>query len=482
MNDAMTTATPDSRPTLPDNAPRPTLELRHAVALIVGIVIGAGIFKAPAVVAQLTGNAVWMFGVWTLGGLISFVGALCYAELATTYPSSGGDYHFLQRAYGKPLAFLFGWARLSVITTGSIAILAFVFGDYMNQVISLDWILPRSGGTLHACIAVLGLSWANLHHVRTGMAAQTWLTVLQVIGLFLIVGAAILLFGINPANALTADKGAPTSPEMGAVGLAMIFVLLTYGGWNEAAYISAEMKTHRLMVGALALSIIIITVLYLLVTWAYWQVLGLPGMAKSHTIAAEVMRIAMGAPGEKIISLIIAVATLTSINGTIIVGARTSYAIGKDWRILRKLGVWDAARHTPSNAIVVQCIMTLLLLAVGAFTGSGFIAMVEFTAPVFWAFFLLAGISLFVLRIREPSVPRPFTVPLYPLLPLVFCTSCAYMLWSSLSYVYSQSLGGLNAAWIGVMVMAFGIILFGLARRFSPENTSTVSQPLQKDP
>jgi amino acid transporter len=469
-NNTLTIAMADSCPNAPENTPAPILGLCPAVSLIVGIVIGAGIFKAPAVVAQLTGNTLWMFGSWVLGGLLSFVGALCYAELATAYPSSGGDYHFLQRAYGRPLAFLFGWARLSVITTGSIAILAFVFGDYMNQVVPLDPFLPFSGAILYAFIAVLALSVANLHHVRTGMAAQTWLTVLQVIGLFLIIGAAMLLSGTDAVSRPPAGDAlfAPI-PEAGVAGLAMIFVLLTYGGWNEAVYISAEMKTPRLMVGALALSLLIITALYLLVTWAYWQVLGLQGMAKSRAIAAELMRIALGAPGEKIISLIVAIATLTSINATIIVGARTSYAIGKDWRVLRKLGVWDATRHTPVNALVTQCVATLLLLFAGALTGSGFVAMVEFTAPVFWAFFLLAGISLFVLRIREPATSRPFTVPLYPVLPLVFCASCTYMLYSSLSYVYNQSLGGLNAAWIGVIVMAFGIILFFLARWFDPK-------------
>jgi amino acid transporter len=142
-----------------------------------------------------------------------------------------------------------------------------------------------------------------------------------------------------------------------------------------------------------------------------------------------------------------------------IVGARTSYAAGRDWPVLSHLGRWDAARGTPANALRVQCIAALLLVVIGAWAGGGFKAMVEFTAPVFWLFFLLAGLSLFVLRIREPATERPFKVPLFPLLPLLFCAMCAYMLWSSLSYVYSQSLGGLNAAWVGVAVLAIGVVL-----------------------
>jgi len=273
------------------------------------------------------------------------------------------------------------------------------------------------------------------------------------------------------------------APSASAFGLAMVFVLLTYGGWNEAAYISAEMKGgSRSMVKALTVSILVITGLYLLVTWAFWKGLGLAGMAGSDAIAADLMRIVFGPVGEKIISVLVAVSSLTSINATMIVGARTSYAMGRDWPVLRKLGIWDAERGTPVNAILMQCAASLLLVVAGALIGGGFKSMVEFTAPVFWLFFLLSGISLFVLRIREPSTPRPFKVPLYPLLPLAFCATCAYMLWSSLSYVYDQSLGGVNAAWIGVAVLAFGVVLLLLMRRINPgQGHFAVSPQLSKD-
>jgi amino acid transporter len=142
-----------------------------------------------------------------------------------------------------------------------------------------------------------------------------------------------------------------------------------------------------------------------------------------------------------------------------IVGARSGYAMGCDWRRLRRLGNWDGERGTPAVAMLAQCLAALLLVGLGAAFGSGFKSMVEFTAPVFWFFFLLAGLSLFVLRRREPLLARPFRVPLFPLLPLLFCAACAWMLWSSLSYVYSQRLGGLNAAWIGVAVLAIGLLL-----------------------
>ncbi len=448
--------------------PSAVLGLREVVMLIVGVVIGAGIFKAPSMVAAMAGSTAWMFGAWLLGGVISLIGALCYAELTTAYPNAGGDYHFLKRAYGRTVSFLFGWARFSVITTGSIALLAFVFGDYMQQALPLPALGAAAGSAAYAIAAIGVLSWVNLRGIKAGTSAQTWLTVLEVAGLLLIVVAALFLAGTGTPPAPPVATGVAAGPGPSATfGLAMVFVLLTYGGWNEAAYISAELKDRRRnMVKALVLSILIITALYLVVVWAYWRGLGLEGMARSEALAAALMKAAFGTAGEKIISALVAIAALTSINATMIVGARTSYAVGRDWPALGKLALWDGARGTPVHAMRAQSAAALLLVLLGTWTGSGFKAMVEFTAPVFWLFFLLSGVALFVLRVREPKVERPFRVPLYPVLPLIFCASCAYMLWSSLSYVYSQSLGGLNAAWIGVGVLFAGGVLLWLVSRF----------------
>jgi APA family basic amino acid/polyamine antiporter len=439
------------------NAPQPLLGPGHAVTLIVGVVVGAGIFKAPALVAGMAGSAEWMFIAWLLGGALSLVGALCYAELTTAWPHAGGDYHFLRRAFGPGVSFLFAWARFSVIATGSIALLAFVYGDYMQQLLPLGaW-----GPSLHAGIAVLALWAVNARGILAGASTQGWLTAVEVAGLVLLVAAGgwIAAEGGAPAPAPVA-----AAPSVGSFGLAMVFVLLTYGGWNEAAYISAEMRRQGDIVRALLFSIVLITALYLLVNWTYLRGLGFAVMAKSDAVAADLLRAAFGAPGEKLVSALVALSALTSMNATMIVGARTQYALGQDWPALAKLGIWDGARGSPVHAMRLQNATALLLVALGAWTGGGFRAMVEFTAPVFWLFFLLVGVALFVLRAREPRRPRPFRVPLYPLLPGLFCASCAYMLWSSLSYVRSQALGGFNAAWIGLGVLAVGAVLLALLR------------------
>lgn len=479
--------TNSSTPTAASDSPTPILGAREAVAIIVGVVVGAGIFKAPSLVAAMAGSTEAMFAAWVLGGLVSLIGALCYAELATAYPHAGGDYHFLRRAYGRPVSFLFAWARFSVITTGSIALLGFLFGDYLQQVLPLG---PH-GAALYAGAAVVVLTLVNLRGLRTGAAVQTWMTLAEVAGLLLIVCAGLwLLFG---------GGGGPAAPVAtagsghAAFGMAMVFVLLTYGGWNEAAYISAEVKDGpaaprrgQAMVRALVVSILLITALYLLVNWAYWYGLGLAGMAGSKAIAADLLRMAFGPIGTALIVGMVALAALTSMNATMIVGARSNYAVGHDWPALGRLGHWDPAHGGPRTAMAVQGAAALLLVGIGALSGGGFQAMVEFTAPVFWLFFLLTGLALMVLRWREPRAERPYRVPLYPVLPLVFIGVCGAMLWSSLSYVSSQALGGFNAAWIGVAVLAVGGLVLAalglLERRPASEPLAAVTPASRSKP
>jgi amino acid transporter len=436
------------------------LTMRHAIAITVGVVIGAGIFKAPSLVAGSVPTAGWMFALWVAGGLIALIGALCYAELATTYPSAGGEYHFLSRAFGRGTALLYAWARFSVITTGSIALLGFVFGDYMTQLLPLG---PYSSA-LWAAIATVVLTAINLRGIRSGAETQSWLTAVEVGGLVLIVGAA-LWFAMGGGSAPPPPAEAPGPVSLAGVGFGMVFVLLTFGGWNDAAYISADLKDRRAIARALLVSVVFLTALYLLVNWAYWSVLGLAGMAKSQAVATDVLTAAFGPGAGKLIAAMVAAAALTSINATMIVGARTASALGQDWPALKVLAAWDEVRRVPRNALPIQCVLALALIALGVAFKGGFQAMVEYTAPVFWLFFLLVGIALFRLRAVDGARERPFRVPLYPVLPALFCASSAYMLWSSLGYVYSQQLGGFNAAWVGVGVLASGLVVLGLMRR-----------------
>jgi len=437
-----------------------------AVALIVGIVIGAGIFRTPSLVAGVVGSESLVLLVWSLGGIVSLIGALCYAELATTYPHAGGDYHYLTRAFGYRLSFLFAWARISVIQTGSIALLAFVFGDYSSQILSLG----SYSSSIYAALVIIALTGLNIIGVRQGTRTQNLLTVVEVLGvLFIIVAGLVFVVPAPEATTAVASGGESGSvTPLSALGLAMVFVLLTYGGWNEAAYISAELRdTRRNMARALVWSILTITALYVLVNWAYLRTLGLAGTAQSEAIAADVMRRVLGASGVGLISVLVAVSALTSANASIFTGARTNYALGRDFSPFSFLGRWSERAATPVNALLAQGAVSLLLVLLGTATRKGFETIVEYTAPVFWFFFLLTGIALFVLRRREPEIERPFRVPLYPLTPLLFCLTSAYLLYSSLVYTGTGAL-------VGVAVLATGaLLLFMLRPRNIEQNRRT---------
>lgn len=424
--------------------PRRTIGDLDVFALTVGIVVGAGIFRTPAMVAGFAPDAATMIAAWVAGGLLSIAGALCYAELAAAWPHMGGDYHFLGRAYGERLAFLYAWARLAVIQTGSLALLAFIVGDYLQVIAPLG----PAGPAIWAGLAVIGVSAINWLGIRWGAAVQRWLTLIEVAGL-----VAIIVAGLMAAPAGAAP--APVS-EDSATGLMMVFVLLAYGGWSEAVYVSAEMKAPpRRIAPIMAAALALVTALYVLVNLAALHALGFAGLAESDAVAAEVMRRALGDGGAAAISAAVAVAALTSANATAITGGRTACALGQRFHALRWLGRWDTGRDTPGNALVAQGTVALALVVAGGFARDGFRLAVEYTAPVFWFFLLLVGIALFVLRRRFPDTARPFRVPLYPILPAIFCATTAYLLWSSVAYTGWGALAGVAVLGAGAVLLLF---------------------------
>ncbi len=429
--------------------PKRVLSAADAIALIVGIVIGAGIFRTPSLVAANVESGGMMLTVWLVGGLVSLIGALCYAELTTTFPNTGGDYHFLMRAFGKKTAFLFAWARLSVIQTGSIALLAFIFGDYMSQIYSFG----EYSSVLYAGIIVFILTAINIIGIHTGAGTQKLLTTLEVLG---VLGVIIVGLFFVPEARDVSFSFVPVMESGNSLGLAMVFVLLTFGGWNEAAYISAELRSgKKKMVTALILSILLITTIYLLINIAFLKGLGLEGMAGSNAVAGDLMGAAFGTLGVTIISLIVAICAMTSANATIFTGARSNYALGRDFPAFSFLGKWKSEVKGPVNAFLVQGAIALILVSFGLFSRSGFETMIDYTAPVFWFFLLMVGISLFVLRKKEPHAERPFKVPLYPILPLIFCITSAYLLYSSIVYTGWGALVGIGVLFIGVLFLVF---------------------------
>jgi amino acid transporter len=447
-----------------------------AVSMIVGIVIGVGIFKAPAIVAGNVSGETAFIVLWAVGGLISLVGALCYAELGSSHPNAGGEYYFLSKAYGSWLGFLFAWARMTVIQTGAIAAIAFVFGDYASTLLPLG----AHSSAAYAGLAVVAITALNVAGTSESKWVQNALTAA--------LAAAIL--GVVLAG-LTAPPAAPppAAPAQGGSwfsGLALIFVLLTYGGWNEAAYLTAEMRdTRRNIVRALVTGIVVITVLYLLLNFAYLRVLGLAGMQASKAVASDLVKASWGEGGAWLLGIVVVCAALSTLNATVFTGARTNYALGRDFVIFRRLGRWSERSSAPVNALLVQGAITLALVGLASFTPDGFQTMVAYTAPAFWLFFLLTGVSLFLLRrqrnartestgeadpgrdeggVRTTYQEDHYRVPLYPVTPLLFVAACAWMLYSSFNYAMSLDPGSIGAM-VGIAMLASGVPVLMWARR-----------------
>ncbi len=457
--------------------PRPTLTVFDAVAMIVGIVIGVGIFKAPAIVAGNVSGETAFIALWVIGGLISLVGALCYAELCSSHPNAGGEYYFLSRAYGDWLGFLFAWARMTVIQTGAIAAIAFVFGDYASTLLPLG----SKSAAIYAGLAVIAITALNI----AGTSQSKWVQNVLTTGLALVV-LAIVVSGLIATPAAPVPAPTPTEGKAWFSGLALIFVLLTYGGWNEAAYLTAEMRdTRRNIVRALVIGIVVITVLYLLLNFAYLRVLGLAGMHASKAVASDLMRATWGEGGAWLLGIVVVSAALSTLNATIFTGARTNYALGRDFIIFRALGRWNEKSSAPVNALLVQGAISITLVGLASLTPDGFQTMVAYTAPAFWLFFMLTGISLFLLRgqrnkqlntggavplekgsdgVSSAGVQDHYQVPLYPLTPLLFVAACAWMLYSSFNYAMSLDPGSIGAM-VGIAMLASGVPVLMWAKR-----------------
>jgi amino acid transporter len=434
-------------------APHRRLTVWHAAAVCVGMVIGSGIFKSAPLAAQNVTSDAWLLAAWAFGGAMSLAGALCFAELAAAFPDPGGDYFFLRKAYGNGAGFLFAWSRFAVIHTGSMALFAFSFGDYLAEIVDLG----AYGSAALAGVTIVVLAALNLAGLRFGVGTQV-LLMFGVIGGLLAVTAAGAWVGIDGAAAGSAPASA-AAPSL-ALGAALVYVLFAYGGWSDAATLSAEMRDReRGMKRALVYGMAAVTILYLLVNWAYLLGLGHARLAASNAPAAELMRLAFGAPGELLIVAVVAVTSITSMNALFIAGARTTYAAARDTAALTGLGRWHLARGTPYAAIVAMALVALALIAFGTYTRGGFATMVDYLAPVYWLFLAASGCALIVLRRRHPHAERPFRVPLYPLLPLVFVASSVYVLYSSLAYVRVGAVAG-----VGVLLA--GAVFYVVLRRF----------------
>jgi basic amino acid/polyamine antiporter, APA family len=462
MNDQRTDSTDGLCP-----PPARQLSLWDSICLIVGIIIGASIYETSPSIFQSSGSATSGMAAWALGGVVSLIGALCYAELASCYRSAGGDYTYLTRAYGSKVGFVFAWAELAVIRTGgSIAFMAYVFARYATEFFPLgDYSKLK-----YALLGIIGLTFVNAIGVRPGRMVQNVLTTANIVGLS---GVALigLYWWLWPGQGLPALAPPPANVAIGAAApeavtlsfaLTMVLVFYAYGGWNEAAFIASEVHDPKRNVRrALIIGTLLVTVIYMAVNLAYLGALGYTGVCKSEAIAADIFSLPFGEAGRKVISALVMVSALGSVHGLLFTGMRLYGTFGREHPVFAWLAGKDDQPHS-NGALFAQAAFSILLIAVvelayhwrqvvgevlrwcgieldpSFHTHGDIYKLVACTAPVFWLFFLLTGCSLFVLRWKEPDRERPYRVPLYPALSLVFVVSCAFMLYKSTEYALDQ--------------------------------------------
>ena len=473
------------------------LGLWDVTSLVVGIVVGTSIFRASTQVFQNTAGPWEALAAWLLGGGLSLVGALCYAELATTYTRSGGDYEYLTQAYGRWAGFLFGWAQLVAVWTASVGTMAYAFGDYGVRL----WDLEESAVVWLAATAVIAVAVVNAGGLVVGKWTQNILTAVKVVGLggVVLAGLACPASRGVPAPGAPGERGSETLPANSNIGaaedsdsdgspaaptisfaLAMVFVLYTYGGWNDAAFVAAEVRhPKRNLPLALLGGVGGVTLIYLAVNAAYLGALGFEGARQSTTPAADAVAAAMGSIGADLVSALVMISALGAINGMIFAGSRVFAVFGEDHRLVAWLGAGYSRRGAPRAAIAAQSAVTLgMIFGVGTDGGrdaidaafraigapaipwddyhGGFETLLAATAPVFWTLFLAVGVALMVLRWRNPARERPFSVPFYPLPPLVFCATCLFMLYASLEYARWLALLGAAPVAVGAVIYLAG--------------------------
>ena len=443
------------------------LGLWDAISIIVGIIIGVGIFETPHKIFSEVPHPAIAILVWVLGGVLAFIGALCFAELASAYPRSGGEYVYLTRAFGPLTGFLFAWSQLTVTRSGSIAALAYIFGASMASLFGFQgaWIF------LLAACSVLLLTAINILGVRMGTGTQNVLTIAKVAGL-----AALVVVGFVWGDRTVTIPEERAGPSVGWFAGAMIFVLWTYSGWHEAAYIvsEAEHRTRNIPL-ALILGTAIVTVIYLLVNLAYLFGLDFEG-AKSPRAAVNLVSLVSPRYGGRIMDVLIMVSSLGAINGMIFTTARIYTEFGRDHRLFKVMSHWSKRMRTPVRALAIQSLICLAFIGGVWWVEGGrnsFEATVELTAAVFWMFFFLTAVSLLLLRVNDPDTPRPFRVPGYPIVPLIFCGWCAYMVVGSVYYDAEKSL-------IGLCILAAGLPFYFIPRKLRERKTEEDLQPVGK--
>ncbi len=425
-----------------------------AVAIVVGSIIGSGIFLVPHNVAQHVGTVTSLLLVWVVGGILSLGGALSLAELGAATPEAGGTYIYLRQAYGRLPAFLYSWSALAVIESGSVATLAVAFGIYASSLFPLG----AAAQKLLAAGVIVVLTGVNILGVRQGAAVQTVFTAAKLLGLAIIVGYALFTPGIAP---LASSLPLPTPhTTASSFGVALIGVLWAYQGWQVLSYASGEVKDPgRVLPRSYFFGTLLVVVVYLSANLAYLRVLPLRALAEHQRVAAKAMEVLAGRRGAAFVSALILCSIFGALNGTILGGARVCYAMAHDGLFFSAVARVHARFKTPALALVIQGLWSILLALSGSYEQL-------FTYVIFtvWIFYGAAVFGLIVLRRREPGLARPYRVWGYPVLPVAFAAA-------AFAIVVNTLVTTPREAGIGLGLVLAGVPIYFAWTRLGPART-----------
>ncbi len=397
-----------------------SLGLGDATLLVIGCIVGVGIFRTASSIAHHLASPALTLLVWGIGGVISICGALCYAELASMFPSSGGDYIYITQVYGRFWGFLFGWTKLFIERTGTIAILGFVFAEYVRRIApyeetALRWV---------AGLAIVALTAVNVAGLRWGKYVQNVFTVLKLIALGVLIAVGVQAVAAGHTVHLSWTLPEANVGLLRSMGVALVFVLWTYGGWTEAAYVAEEVKDPTRNVPLAILSgIALTTVLYLLVNAAYLHFLPIEQLQTTPLVASAVMERTWGRAGATFIAVMIACSAFGALNGYILTGGRILYAMGKEHVLFDRLGTIHPTFRTPTTAL-----WTNAAIAVGLVFTKTLDQIMTYSQTVISVFFAMAVAGVLILRRTKPRQPRPYTAWGYPWTPIIFLVSMAWFI------------------------------------------------------
>lgn len=460
-----------------------------AISIVIGSIIGSGIFRKPATMAAQLSSPEWLIVVWVIAGLFSLFGALIYAEIGAMIPENGGTYVYFKKMYGDFTAFLYGWAAFSAINTASVSAIAFVFAAYANfflhlprlpEAVELEWVLyipylgkfypfADIGVKSLAILLVVGLTAVNYISERGGSILQLISTVVKVVVI------SALIFGIffsggGEAVHITTPSMNPKEgwQLLGGFVAALTGAFMAYEGWINLTFVAGEVRDPQKNIPrSLIIGVVTCIIIYVLINLAYLYVLPIDAMKDSKLVASDAIRVALGSTSEAVIAALIVLCTLGAVNGNVMSIAWVTFAMARDGRFMKWAGKEHPRFKTPGNALVLHGILASLFILSGTFD-----ILSDMYTFASWVAYLLAAIGLFVLRRKMPNANRPYRVWGYPVVPVLFILFASFYVVSTIVNDVNNYINGtvpvINSLF-GLAIIVAGTPLFWYFKRKYPQ-------------